>query len=63
MTEQKILYLSRADIEKVNLPMKKIIGLLEDAFCEKGNGYIISDRKFLMEAKDGAVIKKQVDVD
>jgi cyanophycinase len=32
-------------------------------FCEKGNGYIISDRKFLMEAKDGAVIKKQVDVD
>ena len=32
-------------------------------FCEKGNGYIISDRKFLMEARDGAVIKKQVDVD
>jgi cyanophycinase len=32
-------------------------------FCEKGNGYVISDRKFLMEARDGAVIKKQVDVD
>jgi cyanophycinase len=32
-------------------------------FCEKGNGYIISDRKFLMEASEGAVIKKQVDVE
>src|SRR6185369_6471590 len=40
MTEQQILYLSRADIEKVNLPMKQIIGLLEDAFCENGNGRV-----------------------
>ncbi len=32
-------------------------------FCEKGNGYIIRDRKFLMEVKDGSVIKKQVDVE
>lgn len=32
-------------------------------FCEKGNGYVISERKFLMEASDGAVIKKQVDVE
>ncbi|HJS54934.1 MAG TPA: cyanophycinase [Chitinophagaceae bacterium] len=32
-------------------------------FCEKGNGYVISDRKFLMEASDGAVIKKHVDID
>ncbi len=32
-------------------------------FCEKGNGYIISDRKFLMESSDGAVVKKQVDVE
>ena len=32
-------------------------------FCEKGNGYIINDRKFLMEARDGAVIRKQVDVE
>jgi len=32
-------------------------------FCEKGNGYIISERKFLMEVSDGAVIKKQVDVE
>ena len=32
-------------------------------FCEKGNGYIISERKFLMEASEGAVIKKNVDVE
>jgi cyanophycinase len=29
-------------------------------FCEKGNGYILQERKFLMEAREGAVIKKQV---
>jgi cyanophycinase len=32
-------------------------------FCEKGNGYVISDRKFIMEAKEGALVKKQVDVE
>jgi len=32
-------------------------------FCEKGNGYVISERKFLMEVSDGAVIKKNVDVE
>jgi cyanophycinase len=32
-------------------------------FCEKGNGYQVSDRRFLIEAKEGAVIKKQVDVE
>ena len=32
-------------------------------FCEKGNGYIISERKFLMEVSEGAVIRKQVDVE
>jgi cyanophycinase len=32
-------------------------------FCEKGNGYVISERKFLMEASEGAVIKKQVDAE
>jgi ornithine cyclodeaminase/alanine dehydrogenase-like protein (mu-crystallin family) len=40
MTEQKILYLSRADVETVNLPMKQIIDLLEKAFLEKGNGRV-----------------------
>jgi cyanophycinase len=32
-------------------------------FCEKGNGYLITERKFLPEASDGAVIRKQVDVE
>lgn len=32
-------------------------------FCEKGNGYLIAERKFLPEATEGAVIKKQVDVE
>jgi cyanophycinase len=32
-------------------------------FCEKGNGYLLKERKFLPEASEGAVIKKQVDVE
>ena len=32
-------------------------------FCEKGNGYLIKERQFLMEASDGALIPKQVDVE
>jgi cyanophycinase len=32
-------------------------------FCEKGNGYILHKRKFLMEARDGALVKKQVAVE
>lgn len=40
MPEQQILYLSRADVETVNLPMREIIALLEEAFREKGNGKV-----------------------
>lgn len=40
MSEQQLLYLSRADVEKVNLPMKEIIESLEKAFTEKGNGRV-----------------------
>lgn len=40
MAEQKVLYLSRADVESVNLSMKEIIDLLEQAFLEKGNGRV-----------------------
>jgi ornithine cyclodeaminase/alanine dehydrogenase len=40
MAEQNVLYLSRADVEKVNLPMSQIIDLLEKAFLEKGNGRV-----------------------
>src|SRR5688572_28453680 len=32
-------------------------------FCEKGNGYLLKERKFLPEASEGAVIKKQVNVE
>lgn len=40
MSEQEVLYLSRADVEKVNLPMQEIIDALEKAFVEKGNGKV-----------------------
>jgi cyanophycinase len=55
-----ILHSNIADIPDGN-PVS--IENLKVHFCEKGNGYIISERKFLMEASDGAVIKKQVDVE
>lgn len=32
-------------------------------FCEKGNGYLIQERKFLPEASEGAVVFKQVSVE
>src|ERR1051325_11090149 len=40
MTEHKFLYLSRADVEAVDLSMKQIIDLLEKAFLEKGNAKV-----------------------
>ena len=40
MAEHQILYLSRADVETVNLPMREIIDLLERAFLEKGSGRV-----------------------
>jgi len=40
VAEQKFLYLSRADVESVDLSMKEIIDLLEKAFLEKGNGRV-----------------------
>jgi ornithine cyclodeaminase/alanine dehydrogenase len=40
MPEKQVLYLSRADVEKVNLPMQEIIDFLEQAFMEKGNGKV-----------------------
>ncbi len=40
MTASQLLYLSRSDVEAVNLPMKIIIGLLEKAFFEKGQGRV-----------------------
>ncbi len=40
MTENKILYLSRADVEAVGLSMSEIITALEGAFREKGAGRV-----------------------
>lgn len=40
MAAESFLYLSRKDVEKVNLPMAEIIELLETAFMEKGAGKV-----------------------
>src|SRR4051812_13067730 len=40
MKQNEILYLSRKDVEMVNLPMKEIISSLEKMFLEKGNGRV-----------------------
>ncbi|HEV8287093.1 MAG TPA: cyanophycinase [Chitinophagaceae bacterium] len=32
-------------------------------FCEKGNGYWLRERKFLMEVREGALIRKQINVE
>ncbi len=55
-----ILHSNIADIPEGN-PVS--IENLKVHFCEKGNGYLIKERKFLPEASEGAVIKKQVDVE
>jgi cyanophycinase len=55
-----ILHSNIADIPDGN-PVS--IENLKVHFCEKGNGYLINERKFLPEATEGAVVKKQVDVE
>jgi len=40
MSANELLYLSRADVEAVNLEMATIIDLLEKAFMDKGNGKV-----------------------
>jgi cyanophycinase len=55
-----ILHSNIADIPDGN-PIS--IENLKVHFCEKGNGYLIKERKFVPEAGEGAVIKKQVDVE
>jgi cyanophycinase len=56
----EILHSNIADIPEGN-PIS--LENLKVHFCEKGNGFLIKERKFLPEASDGAVIKKQVDVE
>ena len=55
-----ILHSNIADIPDGN-PIS--IENLKVHFCEKGNGYMINERKFLMEASEGALIRKQVDIE
>jgi len=40
MEKEKILYLSRKDVEEVNLSMKEIIKVVEEAFKQKGRGKV-----------------------
>ena len=56
----EILHSNIADIPDGN-PIS--IENLKVHFCEHGNGYLISERQFLMEAGDGSVIRKQVNVE
>lgn len=55
-----ILHSNIADIPDGN-PIS--IENLKVHFCEKGNGYLLRERKFLIEASDGSLIQKQVDVE
>jgi cyanophycinase len=55
-----ILHSNIADIPDGN-PIS--IENLKVHFCEKGNGYLVKERKFLPEASEGSVIKKQVDIE
>jgi cyanophycinase len=32
-------------------------------FCENGNGYLVNERKFIVEVSEGALINKQVSVE
>ena len=52
-----ICYSNIADIPDGN-PIS--IENLKVHFCESGNGYIVNERLFLPEVKDGAVVKKTV---
>lgn len=56
----EILHSNIADIPEGN-PIS--IENLKVHFCENGNGYLLKERKFIIEASDGSVIKKQVDVE
>ena len=55
-----ILHSNIADIADGN-PIS--IENLKVHFCEKGNGYLLRERKFIMEAGDGSVVRKQVESD
>lgn len=53
---KEILYLSIKDVEEINLSMKEIIDILEDAFIEKGNGRFEMPPKIGIHTKQDAFI-------
>lgn len=57
---REIMYSNIADIPD-GCPIS--IENLKVHFCEKGNGYELSERKYLMEVREGALVKKQVEVE
>ncbi len=56
MTDLEMLYLSRADVAEVNLPMAEVISLLESAFLEKGRGQVEMPPKPGIHTKPDAFI-------
>jgi len=55
-----ILHSNIADIPEGNpLSIENLIV----HFCEKGNGYLVNERKFIMEARDGSLVPKPMDVE
>ena len=54
-----ILHSNIADIPDGN-PIS--IENLKVHFCEQGNGYLVKERKFLIQVNDGAILKKQVTI-
>ena len=55
-----ILHSNIADIPEGN-PIS--IENMKVHFCEKGNGYLINERKFVLETSDGSVIRKHMDIE
>lgn len=56
MKTQKLLYLSKKDVEKVDLSMEEIIEALDEAFMEKGRGKIEMPPKPGIHTKPDAFI-------
>jgi ornithine cyclodeaminase/alanine dehydrogenase-like protein (mu-crystallin family) len=56
MTKNKVLYLSRADVENVDLSMTEIIAVIDDMFKEKGEGRIEMPPKPGIHTRENAFI-------
>ena len=56
MTEPKLLYLARADVEAAGLDLRTMVGLLETAFREKGLGRVEMPPKPGIHTQDDAFL-------